>query len=125
MPAASQTGAMSYLEHIAAREPRLAETVQESLATMGTLATDHYGDRFSALARDRRQRMVAAFAESSPDRFGALRTYVYEGYYLQPRVWQLLGYEPYPTSGTGPSMAPFDATMLSRVRAMSPLWRQI
>jgi hypothetical protein len=125
MAAASEAGTLPYFELLAASEPKLARTVSESLSTVGALAADRHGKRFAALPRDRRRETVAAFAQASPDLFGALRTYVYEGYYLQPRVWGLLGYEPYPTNGPGPSMASFDPATLDRVRSMRRLWREV
>lgn len=125
MPAASEVGTLPYFELLAASEPKLARTVNESLSTVGALATRRYRKRLAGLPRDRRRETVAVFAESSPDLFGTLRTCVYEGYYLQPRVWRLLGYEPYPTNGPGPSMAPFDPAMLGRVRSMRRLWREV
>jgi hypothetical protein len=124
MPAASELGTLSYFEVLAASVPKLTETVNQSLSAVATLATDRYNERLAALSRARRGQIVAAFAESSSSLFGALRTCVYEGYYLQPRVWQLLGYEPYPTNAPGPSMDPFDPAMLDRVRSMSRLWRE-
>lgn len=125
MPAASEVGTLPYFELLATSEPKLAETVNRSLSTVGTLATDRYSERFAALSRDRRGQVVAAFAQSSPDLFGRLRTYAYEAYYLEPRVWRRLGYEPYPTGRAGPSMEPFDPAMLDRVRTMGQRWREV
>ena len=125
MPPASEAGTLSYFELLAASDSGLMETVNESLSTVDALASDRFSQSFAALSRDRRRQTVAAFAESSPNLFEILRTYVYEGYYLQPRVWELLGYEPYPTNSAGPSMEPFDPAMLDRVRSMSQLFREV
>lgn len=125
MPAASEAGTLSYFELLAASDHGLIETVKDSLSTVDALASDRFSQSFAALSRDRRRQMVAAFAETSPNLFGTLRTYVYEGYYLQPRVWELLRYEPYPTNSAGPSMEPFDPTMLDRVRSMRQLLREV
>ena len=125
MPAASEAGTLPYFELLGASDPGLGETVGESLSIVRSLASERFGESFSVLSPDRRQETVAAFRETAPEMFGALRMYVYEGYYLQPRVWELLGYEPYPTMSAGPSMEPFDVTMLDRVRSMSQLFREI
>ena len=57
--------------------------------------------------------------------FGELSTLVYEAYYVQPAVWGLLGYEPYPTGEAGPSMDPFDVAALERVRSAPALYREV
>jgi len=111
MPAASQAGTLAYFELLAGTDPGLPETVQGALRAANTLAP---GTRTT---------IAAKLAESDPALFTRLRTYVYEGYYLQPQVWKLLGYEPYPTSAPGPSMAPFSPALLQRIRAMPRRYR--
>ena len=125
MPAASQAGTLSYLELLATNDPQLTPTITASLADIDALASDRFNQSFAELSGDRRQQVVAFFADTSPNLFGTMRTYAYEGYYLQPRVWELLGYEPYPTSAPGPSMEAFDPTMLDRVRSMGRRYREI
>ena len=111
MPAASQAGTLAYFELLAPTDPGLSETIQGALHAA------------TGLAPARGTTLAAQLAESDPALFARLQTYVYEGYYLQPQVWELLDYEPYPTSAQGPAMAPFDSMLLQRIRAMPRRYR--
>ena len=125
MPAASEVGTLAYFELVAASEAALAETMQASLRTANTLSQERLGSRFTSISRDHRVEILSAFEERDAALFKKLRDYVYEAYYLQPRVWALIGYDPYPTNAAGPQMEPFDQTLLNRVRAMSPLFKEV
>jgi hypothetical protein len=125
MPAASETGTLAYFELLAASEAALAVTVQASLRTANTLSQERFGSRFASIAREQRVEILSAFEKGDAALFKKLRDYVYEAYYLQPRVWALIGYDPHPTNAAGPQMEPFDQTLLNRVRAMSPLFKEV
>lgn len=126
MPAASQAGTLAYFELVAATETALAETVQASVRTTNALSQERFGRRFPSISRQQRVEILSAFEKGGDAAlFVRLRNYVYEAYYLQPRVWVLIGYDPYPTNAPGPHMEPFDQTLLNRVRAMSPLFKEV
>ncbi len=124
-PAASEAGTLAYFELLAATEPALPTTLRAAMLQVDALSQSRFGQGLSAVDSDGRSAVVAAFAEADSALFGSLRNYVYEGYYLQPRVWQHLGYQPFPTATPGPRMDPFDPAMLSRVRAMPPHYRKV
>lgn len=126
MPAASEAGTLAYFELLAASERALAETVQASVRTANALSQERFGRRFPSIAPEQQVEILSAFEKSGDAAlFGKLRNYVYEAYYLQPRVWALIGYDPYPTNAPGPHMEPFDQTLLDRVRAMAPLFKEV
>lgn len=123
MPAASQAGTLAYFELLAGTDPGLSETLHAALRSANALAQVRFGEELASIPSTSRTTIVAALAENEVSLFAGLRTFVYEGYYLQPRIWKLLGYEPYPTSSPGPSMAPFTPAMLQRIRAMPRRYR--
>lgn len=125
MPAASQTGTVAYLELLAGEDPGVGEGVRAAVERVDDLAGQRYGNRLSALGAVDRTAAVTLLAESSPDEFDPLRDSVYEAYYLDPVVWRLLGYEPYPTGTAGPEMTPFDPALLARVRRGSYSYREV
>jgi hypothetical protein len=57
--------------------------------------------------------------------FKVLRDFTYEAYYLQPKVWKLIGYEFHPTNERGPSMKPFDESALGEVRKRPRYYREV
>jgi len=113
MPAASQAGTLAYFELLAGADPILRETLQGAVRAS------------SKLAPGSRAEIVARLAKDDPALFTRLRRYVCEAYYLQPEVWKLLGYEPFPTGAAGPSMAPFTPELLQRVREMPQRYRAV
>lgn len=125
MPAASGAGTLAYFELLAGEDSQLPETIHSALSAVGTLAQARFGSGLTSVAPAARTVVVVALAEADKGLFARLRTYVYEGYYLQPDVWKLLGYEPYPTSGPGPLLAPFAPEILQRVRAMPRRYREV
>lgn len=125
MPAASQVGTLAYFELLAGTESKLAETVQATVRGVEALGRERFANGLSLIRPEQRRVAVSAFSEANPALFAQIRNYVYEGYYLDPRVWELLGYEPHPTGSGGPKMASFDAALLSRVRAMPIRYRKV
>jgi hypothetical protein len=125
LPAASKAGTLAYFELLAGTDPGLSETLHAALRAANALAQARLGNELASIRSSARTTIVAAFAETDPVLFARLQTYVYEGYYLQPGIWKLLGYEPYPTNSRGPSMAPFSPSMLQRIRAMPRRYRAV
>jgi len=123
MPAASQAGTLAYFELLAASEPALADSVQAAVRAADALSRERFSTDLSGLAEARRTAVITAFEKTDPALFARVRDYVYEGYYLQPKVWNLIGYEPFPTGSGGPHMAPFDPALLQRVRAMASRYK--
>ena len=131
MPSASEAGALRYFRQLAAGVPeRLAPPVPDLVQTLGGV--------LEAVEAGSRERFTARFLElSAPQRiavlvvpvtlppFGAFSTLVYEAYYVQPTVWEIIGYEPFPTGEAGPRMEPFDDAALDRVRATPTLYREV
>lgn len=125
MPAASEVGTVSYLELLAGEVPGIAEAVPASVRGANSVGVERFGGELAALGPTERTAAVTLFSESEPTVFEAARDLVYEAYYLDPRVWQRLGYDPYPTGGPGPLMEPFDERSLDRVRAGSVHFREV
>ena len=125
MPAASEVGTLAYFELLAPADPQLALTLQTTVRGADALSRKRFGKGLTSTATTQRGEVLSALAEADKVEFGRLRNYVYEAYYLQPRVWKLLGYDPYPTSSAGPHMAPFDPALLRRVRALPRLYRKV
>ncbi len=124
-PAASEAGTLAYFEFLAPDEPALSTTIADSLEAVEAISREQSGLGFIALGADQRLGTVRAFEATSPALFDRLRTFVYEGYYLQPSVWALMGYDPYPTSEAGPLMEAFDPARLDRVRGQPRLYTEI
>jgi hypothetical protein len=124
MPAASQVGTLAYWELLADTEAQVVTVVQTATSSVDEASDQQFGRPFARIRPTDRRAIVSALSEANTRLFGQLRDYVYEGYYLDPQVWQRLEYEPFPTGSGGPKMAPFDASLLTRVRGMSKRYRE-
>ena len=117
MPAASQVGTVAYLELLAGEDPAVGAVVRTSVDGVDALSAERGRGGLAARSAADRRALVGLLSESDPEAFAQVRGAVYEAYYLDPAVWDLLGYDPFPTGASGPDMAPFDPALLDRVRA--------
>ena len=125
MPAASQVGTLAYWELLAGVEAELVTVVETAIRRVDAASREQFGRPFAETRSNDRRAAVSAFSEADAALFAQLRNYIYEGYYLDPLVWERLEYEPFPTGSGGPKMAPFDAALLTRVRAMPRRYREV
>jgi hypothetical protein len=106
MPSATEAGGIEYLERVMRQEPEVAAELRALLADLKIHGT------------------LREFEATAPESFARLRDFVYEAYYTRPEIWKLLGYQNYPTDHAGPSMAPFDETILAEVRHKPKFYRE-
>ncbi len=122
MPSASEAGVLAYFRRVSVPVPELADLLEEFMTAATGAANERYGAEVAALTSAQRVSLLQTLEADDGDLFSGFRNLVYEAYYVNPDVWALLGYEPYPTSEPGPSLRPFDPAMLDRVRAMAPFY---
>ena len=126
MPAASGVGGVEYLERVAAENPEIRKQLAGSLAKLEKLSQMSFKKCFLSITNAARVKVLAQLEQdAAPEAFSNLRDYVYEAYYTQPKIWELVGYEFYPTNDAGPVMKPFDEAVLAQVRKKSKLYREV
>jgi Gluconate 2-dehydrogenase subunit 3 len=125
MPAAGEVGGVDYLNRLARRDKEVANELRRSLSALERLNREQFRSSFLSLNREERVESLIAFQHQDKESFQMLRDYVYEAYYLQPRVRELIGYEFYPTDRTGPRMRAFDEAVLAEVRKKPKYYRVV
>jgi hypothetical protein len=126
MPSASAVGGGRYLEQLAQSEPLIKSKLEGSLEALNQVSLKFFNSEFSALPQEKKiEALKQLESQAAPELFADLRNYVYESYYTQPQVWKLIGYEFYPTNHQGPHLNPFDETVLSQVKKMGKLYREV
>ena len=126
MPSASGADGVHYLEQLARSEPQIKERLERSLKALEELSTKEFKKGFlDARPKERIEVIRKLERQDPPEIFGDLRDYIYESYYIQPRVWKLIGYDFHPTNHKGPNMKPFDEAVLSNVKKMGKLFREV
>jgi len=125
MPSTSEVGGVDYLAKLMHEEPNgIGKEIGEALIALNELSKQRAGASFDRLQADDRVSVLKTLESSSPHRFTMLRDSVYEAYYTNPKVWNLIGYELFPTDHAGPQMKPFDEAILSTVRNKPKYYRE-
>ena len=124
MPSASDAGCLQYLEQLSGKDPAVARELDGSLAKLEALSQKLAKQTFTQNSPSERTRLLQIFEQRDRQAFEALRNYVYEAYYTQPKVWPLIGYEAHPTNKPGPSIE-FDETVLANVRKKPRFYREV
>jgi hypothetical protein len=124
MPAASTVGGVDYLDRLASQASKVRADLERSLTALQQLSSKQLGKDFTTISPDDQLETLKKLEKQQPETFASLRDYVYESYYTQPQVWNLIGYEFYPTNAPGPRMQPFDESVLAKVKQMPKLYRE-
>ena len=124
MPSASEAGCFQYLDQLSARDPVVTRELDGILAKLEALSLKLAKQSFTQSSSEQRTRLLAIFEQRDRQSFEILRNYVYEAYYTQPKIWDLIGYEPHPTNEPGPTIA-FDETVLAAVRKKPRYYREV
>ena len=125
MPAASQAGGLEYLERVSRQEPQIGADLEQALHALERLTESRFHAGVASVTSSQRVEILTALETQSSEVFAKLRDHVYEAYYTQPKIWQIIGYDFYPTNESGPHMKPFDESVLSNVRKMPRLYREV
>jgi hypothetical protein len=126
MPSASAVGGIRYLERLVNSNPAIKGKLERSFKALDEISLKSFKSEFSSLPQDQKTEALKRLeGQLPPQLFLDLRDYIYESYYTQPQVWKLIGYEFYPSNHQGPHMNPFDEAVLSQVKKMGKLYREV
>ena len=125
MPSASEAGGLTYLERLMQHDKDAAADISKALTVADAFSERAFQKPFENVEKPDQIAVLKEMENSAPGVFDRLRAYVYESYYEQPAIWQLIGYELYPTDHTGPHLAPFDDSLVANVRKMPKLYRDV
>jgi hypothetical protein len=127
MPAASAVGAVSYIEKIAAADPKLNDLLARGLREIDARTAAARHARFEVITVEQQIDILLHVekADAPAGFFPALRDLVYEAYYTQPRVMRLVAYDFRSGRSRTARLEAFDEGRLARVRRMTPFYRDI
>lgn len=122
MPSASEVGGVDYILGVFEEYTDLLPAFNQVLDALNAQSHVSNGKDFSSVGMESRINTLKEFEKFKPDLFRVLRDMVYESYYLNEKVWAIIGYEPYPTLQAGPEMEPFNEGLLERVKQLPPFY---
>jgi hypothetical protein len=123
MPSATEAGGLTYLETLMHRDKDAARDITNGLHVADAFSERSFNRPFTQLERHDQIAVLKGMEDTALGVFDALRAYVYESYYIQPAIWKLIGYDLFPTDHRGPSLKPFDDSLVANVRKMPKLYR--
>ena len=124
-PGAGDLGLASYIDSAALESAKLKRLFLTGLAHIEIVASRAMGQDFGDLSGEDKDRVLMRVEEEQPDFFRALVQYTYNGYYTNPAIFPLIGYEGHPPQPQGYDMEPFDPRLLDIVRKRSPMYREV
>ena len=124
MPSASDAQVIQYIYAVLEEYPNLVVGFKQILSELEQQSHSSERASFESLNRGSRVTVLKQYESKKPDSFSVLLNFVYEGYYINEKVWKIIGYEPYPTLSTGPEMEPFNEQLLDRVKQMPAFYKK-
>jgi len=121
MPSASEVGGIDYILKILEEFPDLQPLFSHLLESL----EDKSNSSFAKLNSSEQTEVLKQLEQSEPELFKVLLDFTYESYYTNEKIYKLIGYEPNPTGSLGPSMEPFDESLLDRVKHLPPMYTKI
>ena len=125
MPAVSKVGGLDYISDILTELPDIKGLFESLLQKIDATSIKKYDSQFVRLNSEERIHLLQEFEQRENGLFNVLKSFVYESYYLNPIIWERIGYESYPTGTAGPTMEPFDNASLARVQTLPPSYKKI
>lgn len=125
MPSASEVGGAEYILKLLDELPDIKSLFIHLLKAIENESLEEYSQSFSDLKPSQQTEILKQLELSDPDLFKVLKDFTYESYYINEKVWKLIGYDPHPTGTIGPTMEPFDENLLSRVKNLPPMYIKI
>jgi hypothetical protein len=121
MPAVTSVGGVKYLQLLGRQYPSVQEELRNFLTELDRASHAMFRTAFEELPGERRVHLVSELDKhSAPKLFGLIK-YVYEAYYTQPRVLDLIACESKLSSAPGDD----DEILLFAVRKMRHKYREV
>jgi hypothetical protein len=121
LPAAGDLGAAAFVEEWVAKDNGLRRRFTQGLAQVQILAAGQGGD-FLELAPGGQDAVLRQVESALPQFFEALVLQTFNGYYTNPRILQIIGYDP--AAQAQPTQL-LDTRLLEKQRQRAPFWRRV
>ena len=123
LPGAGTVGVDETIEGAALASTLLRRTLLDGLAAIEATAWRTGGNDFVALPAAIQDETLRQVEQARSSFFSQLVVLTYRGYYLQPRIVQLVGMETRPPQPDGFTLPTFDVHLLDKVKARGPIYR--
>ena len=123
LPGAGDLELGGFIEGAASKEISLRRLFTEGLASLDIIASQENAAEFESLTGAAQDAVLQVVEERHPAFFAELVRQCYNGYYTNPKIFDLIGYAQADPQGYQPR--PFDENLLEPQRSREPFWRQV
>ena len=123
LPGAGAVGVDETIERATLTSAVLRRTLLDGLAAIEVTAWRTGGNDFITLPEASQDETLRQVERAQASFFGQLVVLAYRGYYLQPRIVQLVGMETRFPQPEGFVLPTFDPRLLDKVKARGPIYR--
>ena len=123
LPGAGDVGVVDYLDRAGGASLPLRRVLTDVLAAVEAISQTDYAASFDSLSIDRKTGVLQQIESTDGPGFTELLRRTYAGYYSEPTVLDALEIDARPPQPRGYSLAPFDTTILERVRKRDQVYR--
>lgn len=122
-PGAGDLGVADFVEQVAGRSTNMRRLFIEGLTLIEITAVQLQGKEFSELSTTAQNAILTEVETRNPGFFDTLIRQCYNGYYTNPEVFQVIGYQR--KLAHEYKHQPFDESLLEPQRQRQPFWRQV
>jgi hypothetical protein len=125
MPGAGDLGTAAYVEEAAAASPNLTRLFNQGLAQIAVAAGQNSPNGFEGLPSTAKDDLLRSIESANPAFFDQLVLQTYNGYYTDPEVFKLIGYETPKLAEPGAHPELLDVSLLDQQRKREPFWKKV
>lgn len=125
LPGAGDLGIASSIEETAAGAPELTRLFNDGLAQIGVAAGQDTDGGFEALSNPAKDELLRSIEAANPAFFDQLVLQTYNGYYTNPKVFELIGYSLPQSAPPGSQPELLDVSLLDQQRKREPFWKKV
>ena len=125
MPGAGGLGIAFFIEDAAATTPSLTRLFNEGLAQISMATSQGPKRGFESLSNAAKDDLLRSIEAANPVFFDQLVLQTYNGYYTNPEVFKLIGYEVPVPAPTGSHPELLEVSLLDQQRNREPFWKKV
>ena len=125
LPGAGALGIATSIEETAAGTPELTRLFNDGLAQISLAAGQEAAVTFEALSKSAKDDLLSSIETANPAFFEQLVLQTYNGYYTNPRVFELIGYSLPKLAPPGSQPELLDVSLLDQQSKREPFWKKV
>ncbi|NQW24387.1 MAG: gluconate 2-dehydrogenase subunit 3 family protein [SAR202 cluster bacterium] len=125
LPGAGDLEITGFIENVAASKPELTRLLNDGLAKIGVAAGQDSTGGFGSLSNTAKDELLRAIEAANPVFFDQLVLQTYNGYYTNPEVFKLIGYNVPKLAPPGSQPELLDTSLLDQQRKREPFWKKV